>query len=78
MICVFVQIQCKPGSTYDVANKLSWDEKYSEMYSTSGEFDLLLKIYVPKTEDIGRFISDNISQIDGIERTLTTIAFSAH
>ena len=47
------------------------------MYSTSGDFDLLLKIYVPKGEDIGRYVNENISLTDGVERTLTTLTFSA-
>ena len=37
----------------------------------SGDFDLLLKLYVPDGEDIGRYINDNLLNIDGIERTHT-------
>jgi len=77
MICVFVQIRCAPGKTYEVADALALKEIHSEMYSTSGDFDLLLKIYVPADQDVGRYINDNISPIAGIERTLTTLTFSA-
>lgn len=77
MICVFVQIRCAPGKTYEVADALALKEIHSEMYSTSGDFDLLLKIYVPEDQDVGRYINDNISPIAGIERTLTTLTFSA-
>ncbi|WP_171097995.1 MULTISPECIES: Lrp/AsnC ligand binding domain-containing protein [unclassified Ruegeria] len=77
MACLFVQIRCKPGKTYAVADAILLKEVHSEMYSTSGDFDLLLKIYVPEGQDIGRFINDNISPIEGIERTLTTLTFSA-
>lgn len=77
MTCVFVQIRCAPGRTYDVADAISLKEIHSEMYSTSGDFDLLLKIYVPDGEDVGRFVNDNVSPVPGIERTLTTLTFSA-
>ncbi len=77
MTCIFVQIRCKPGKTYEVADAIALKEIHSDMYSTSGDFDLILKIYVPEGEDIGRFVNSNISLVDGIERTLTTLTFSA-
>ncbi|MDA8635887.1 Lrp/AsnC ligand binding domain-containing protein [Rhodobacteraceae bacterium] len=77
MTCVFIQIRCAPGKTYQVADALSLKEVHSEMYSTSGDFDLLLKIYVPEGKDVGRYINELIGPIGGIQRTLTTLTFSA-
>ena len=77
MTCVFIQIRCEPGKTYQVADALSLKEVHSEMYSTSGDFDLLLKIYVPEGKDIGRNINELISPIEGVQRTLTTLTLSA-
>jgi len=77
MTCVFVQIRCVPGQTYKVAEAIVLKEIHSEMYSTSGDFDLLLKVYVPEGQDVGRYINDNISPVTGIERTLTTLTFAA-
>lgn len=73
--CVFVQIRCKPGTTYRVAEEIALREIHSELYSTSGEYELLMKLYVPDTVDLGKFINDNIGVIAGIERTLTTLTF---
>ena len=75
MHCVFIQIRCRPGTTYAVADAVVLRELHSELYSTSGEFDLLLKLYVPESEDVGRYINDRLLDIDGIERTLTTLTF---
>ncbi|WP_375689730.1 Lrp/AsnC ligand binding domain-containing protein [Pseudooceanicola sp. LIPI14-2-Ac024] len=75
MQCVFVQIQCKPGKAYEVADEIALHEVHSELYSTSGEFDLLVKIYVPEDKDIGHFLHDTIFKVPGIERTLTTMTF---
>lgn len=77
MICVFVQLQCRPGTAYEVADKLYEREIVSELYSTSGNFDLLAKIYIPEDQDVGKFINDNVLDIQGIARSLTTMTFTA-
>ena len=73
--CVFIQIRCKPGTTYAVAENIALREMHSELYSTSGDFDLLMKVYIPESEDVGKYINDQLLDIDGIERSLTTMTF---
>ena len=68
---LFIQIRCKPGTSYDVADEIGLRELHSELYSVSGNFDLLLKMLVPENEDIGRYINDSLLNIEGIERTNT-------
>ncbi len=75
--CVFVQLRCRPGKTYDVADSIIQREIHSELYSTSGDFDLMLKLYIPAGEDVGKFINDNLLDIKGIDRSLTTLTFKA-
>ena len=75
--CVFIQIRCRPGTTYRVAEEVALREIHSELYSTSGDFDLLMKLYIPSGKDIGVYINDNLLDIDGIERSLTTMTFKA-
>lgn len=75
--CVFIQIRCKPGSTYKVAEDIALREIHSELYSTSGEYDLLLKLYIPETEDVGHYINEHLLVIPNIERSLTTMTFKA-
>ena len=75
--CVFVQLRCNPGKTYEVADAIYDREIVSEMYSTSGDFDLLMKIYIPEDQDVGKFINDKILDIKGISRSLTTLTFKA-
>ena len=77
MTCVFVQIRCKPGMTYRVAEQIVLREIHSELYSTSGAFDLLMKLYIPEGADVGKYINDHLLDIPGIERTLTTPTFKA-
>ena len=77
MTCVFVQFRCTPGKVYEVAEAIYDREVVSELFSTSGEFDLLAKVYVPGGEDVGRFLSDRLFDIPDIVRTLTTLTFKA-
>lgn len=74
---IFVQLQCVPGKTYEVADAIYKTELVSELYSTSGEYDLLLKVYVKDDREIGKFINENIASIPGIVRSLTTLTFTA-
>ncbi len=68
-------IGCKPGTTYKVAEEIALREIHSELYSTSGDYDLLMKLYIPEGQDVGYFINDNLLVIEGIERSLTTMTF---
>ena len=46
--------RCRPGRTYEVADAIYDREFASELYSTSGEYDLLLKVYIPEGIDVGQ------------------------
>jgi DNA-binding Lrp family transcriptional regulator len=77
MSLVFVQFRCTPGKTYEVANEI-WDrETVSELYSTSGEYDLIAKVYIPDGEDVGHYLSSKLFDIAGIVKTLTTMTYRA-
>lgn len=73
----FVQFRCEPGQTYAVADAIYEREIVSELYSTSGEYDLLAKVYIPEDQDVGRYLNEALFDIKGISRTLTTMTFKA-
>lgn len=77
MNCVFVQFRCTPGQTYLVADAIYDREVVSELFSTSGEYDLIAKVYIPDGEDVGRYLSERLFDIPGIVKTLTTMTFKA-
>src|SRR5215469_9705150 len=77
MVPFFVQIKCQLGKSYDVASKLADAEIASEIYSTAGKFDLLVKFYVEPSTDIGHFIAQKVQSIPGIADTRTIITFKA-
>jgi DNA-binding Lrp family transcriptional regulator len=73
----FVQIKCQLGKSYQVANELAEAEIASEIYSTAGDYDLLVKFYVDAGTDIGHFVNEKVQCIDGIRDTHTIITFKA-
>jgi DNA-binding Lrp family transcriptional regulator len=77
MVPFFVQIKCQLGKSYEVANKLADAEIASEIYSTAGDFDLLVKFYVDAGTDIGHFVNERVQTIPGIQDTHTIITFKA-
>ncbi len=77
MRCVFVQFRCEPGRTYNVADAIYEREVVSELYSTSGEYDLIAKVYIPDEADTGHWLTERLFDIPGINRTLTTMTFKA-
>lgn len=77
MVPFFMQIKCHLGRSYEVANAIADAEIASEIYSTAGEFDLLVKFYVPEGADIGHFVNEKVQQFPGIQDTRTIITFKA-
>ena len=77
MIPFFVQIKCQLGRSYDVANAIADAEIASEIYSTAGDFDLLVKFYVEGGTDIGHFVNEKVQTIPGIADTRTIVTFKA-
>lgn len=77
MIPFFVQIKCQLGKAYHVASALADREIASEIYSTAGNYDLLVKFYVEQGTDIGHFVNEKVQTIPGIQDTHTIITFKA-
>lgn len=78
MKTIFVQIKCELGEAYKVADDLVQDiEQVSEVHSTSGQYDLLIKCYLDEDADIGHFVTESIQTLPGIKDTFTLIAFKA-
>ena len=75
---IFVQIKCELGKAYAVADELVQSvEETSEVYSTSGQYDLIAKFYLSDDADTGHFVNEKVHAIDGIKDTFTLITFKA-
>jgi DNA-binding Lrp family transcriptional regulator len=78
MQTIFVQAKCELGEAYRVADAAAQDvESISEVYSTSGQYDLMMKCYLADGEDIGHFVTEKIQRLSGVKDTFTIITFKA-
>ena len=77
MRAFFVQIKCELGQSYAVATAIADAEIASEIYSTAGGYDLLVKFYLDEGDDVGHFVAQKIQTVPGIRDTYTLITFKA-
>ncbi len=78
MQTIFVMVKCELGQAYRVADAaVQTIEAVSEVHSISGQYDLLMKCYLPNDIDIGHFVNDSIHGLTGVRDTFTLIAFKA-
>ena len=47
----------------------------SEVYSVTGDLDLLAMVRVREVDDVARVVADQLNKVDGVLSTQTQIAF---
>ncbi|HTZ79346.1 MAG TPA: Lrp/AsnC ligand binding domain-containing protein [Stellaceae bacterium] len=78
MKAIFVMVKCELGKAYQVADEAVLGmEQVSEVYSTSGQYDLLMKCYLPDDADIGHFVVEKLQKLPGVKDTFTITAYKA-
>ncbi|HYD30788.1 MAG TPA: Lrp/AsnC ligand binding domain-containing protein [Azospirillaceae bacterium] len=78
MQTIFIMVKCDLGQAYGVANQAVQSlEEVSEIHSTSGQYDLLMKCYLDDGKDIGHFVTERIQTLAGVRDTFTIIGFKA-
>ena len=66
------------GQAYHVARAcVDTVPECSEIYSTSGQYDLLGKFYLEPDQDTGLFVTERIQTLPGVQDTYTLITFNA-
>lgn len=78
MITTIVLCRVDPPSIPKAAHALAGIDGVSEVYSVSGEWDLVAIVRVPQYEDIARVVTENFPKVPGLRRTQTLTAFRAY
>ena len=78
MITTIVLIKADPKSIAECATRLAGVEGVQEVYSVSGEWDLVAIVRVAEYERIADVVTHQMAAIPGIERTQTLTAFRAY
>ena len=78
MQTIFVLVKCELGRAYEVADAaVQTVEQVSEVYSTSGQYDLIMKFHLDQEVDVGRFVTTSVQTLPGVKDTFTLISFKA-
>lgn len=75
MITAIVLIDTDPARIPEVAHAVAEIRGVREVYSVTGEVDLIAQVKVGEHERLAEVIADQISKVDGVLRTQTYIAF---
>jgi DNA-binding Lrp family transcriptional regulator len=78
MIHAVVLIECDIDRIPEAAEAIAGVPGVSEVYSVTGEFDLVAIVRVPRHDDLARVIPGAVAKVEGVERTETLIAFQAY
>jgi DNA-binding Lrp family transcriptional regulator len=78
MITAIVMINCEVGKVHSVSEALVDLDGVGEVYSISGEYDILAVIRVREYDSLAKVVSDQIARVDGITRTNTHMAFRCY
>ncbi|MCY0903698.1 Lrp/AsnC family transcriptional regulator [Arthrobacter sp. H14-L1] len=78
MITAFVLIKTDASRIPEAAQEISELAGISEVYSVTGEWDLIAIARVTRHEDLADAIADRLSKVKGVVSTTTQISFRAY
>ena len=78
MITAIVLLHCDVGVIPETAQAVAEIDTVSEVYSVTGDWELVAMVRVGHHEDIADVVTGTIAKIPGVTATHTMIAFRAY
>jgi DNA-binding Lrp family transcriptional regulator len=78
MITTIVLVKAEPRLIPQCAKHLAGLDGVTDVYSVSGEWDLVVLVKVPQYEDIAKIVTEQFPMVPGLVRTTTLTAFRAY
>jgi DNA-binding Lrp family transcriptional regulator len=78
MITAIVFIQADVARIPEVAQEIAAIDGVGEVYSVTGDIDLIAILRVREHDDIAALVPDRLNKVDGVLSTETHIAFRAY
>lgn len=75
MITAIVFIQVDVSHINEAAERIADIDGVSEVYSVTGDLDLIAMVRVREHEDVARVVAGQVNKVDGVLSTQTQIAF---
>lgn len=78
MITAIVLVKAEVASIPELAEKIAELDGVSEVYSVTGEFDLIALVRVRAHDDLADVIPGRLNKMDGVRHTETHVAFRTY
>lgn len=78
MITAIVFVQAETARIPEVATAIAALDGVSEVYSVTGQIDLIALVRVASHDDIATVVADRLNKVDGVVDTETHIAYRAY
>jgi DNA-binding Lrp family transcriptional regulator len=78
MITTIVLIRAEPSSLPTTAQRLAEIDGVTDVYSVSGDWDLVAIVKVPEYDQIAHVVTEVFPTVPGLQRTQTLTAFRAY
>ncbi len=78
MITTIVLVKAEPRLIPQAAKHLAGIEGVTDVYSVSGEWDLVVLVKVPQFDDIAKIVTEKFPTTPGLVKTTTLTAFKAY
>lgn len=78
MVTFIVLLNVQRHKINDLAEHLASQPEISEVYSVTGNYDLVAIVRAKTNDDVAELITRRLGSIDGIEKTDTMLAFKAY
>ncbi|MEU8173707.1 Lrp/AsnC ligand binding domain-containing protein [Microbispora hainanensis] len=78
MVTAIVHIKADVDKIPEVAQAIAEIEGVSEVYSITGEFDLLAMVRVGRYDEVAEVVPGRVNKVPGVRHTETHIAFRTY
>lgn len=78
MITAIVMVNCEVNRIPEVAEAIAEIPAVSEVYSVTGDADLIAMVRVKSHDEFADVIADRLNKVDGVVGTSTHIAFRTY
>lgn len=75
MITAIVFIQAEVSRLPETAARIADLDGVSEVYSVTGDHDLIAMVRVQRIDDVSAVVADRLNKVEGVLSTQTQIAF---
>ena len=77
MTHAIVLVEAERTAIQTLGGALADVEGVREVYSVTGEWDFVAILHVKEHADLAPIVTTHIGQLDGVQRTMTMVAFEA-